>query len=73
MSVGNQGACSSDVFGDGLLRKDVFASRECRFNEGRLAENGESNDDGGDVISLKNVLIRLASARILRVKIRLRD
>lgn len=73
LSVGNQGACSRDVFGDGLLCKDVFASREGRLDEGWLAEDGESNDDGGYVISLKDVLIRLASARIFRVKIRLGD
>lgn len=73
LSVGNQGACSSDVFGDGFLCKDVFSSREGGLNEGRLAEDGEGNDDGGYVISLKYVLIRLASARILRVKVRLGD
>lgn len=73
MSIGYQSASSRDVFGDGLLCKDMFASRESRLNEGRLAENGESNDDGGDVISLENVLVRLAIARIFRVKIGLGD
>lgn len=40
----------------------MFASRKSRFNERRLTENGEGNDDGGDVVSCKEVLVRLAGA-----------
>lgn len=73
LSVGDEASCCGDVLGDGLLGENVLASRKSRFDEGRLAEDGEGNDDGGDVVSCKEVLVRLAGARVFRVEIRLGD
>lgn len=47
--VGDEVARGGDVFGDGLLGEDVFAGGESGFDEGRLGDDGEGDDDGVDV------------------------
>ena len=48
-SVGDKVAGCGDVFGDGLLSEDVLAGGEGGFDEGRLGDDGEGDDDGVDV------------------------
>lgn len=46
LSIGDERASRGNVLGNGLFSEDVLASGEGCLYEGRLGEDGESDDDG---------------------------
>lgn len=73
LSIGDECASRGNVFSDRLFGEDVLASGEGCLYECRLSEDGKRDDDGGDVVSLEEVLIGFVGTGILCVEIWLLD
>lgn len=49
--VGDELARRGDVLGNGLLGEDMLAGGEGGADKGRLGEDGQRDDDGGNVVA----------------------